>query len=500
MSYQLYKPLRNHLRQYALFPSLRVIWAYMQHLQFKAKMPDDIQFDPAVLLSPNRMTYIVEWELAILAKELILHAPPHSPLDFRSWNSFSASINKIKDLDNNISKDQHYGKLVGEKILLHVYRLAHQQFHWQRKPNGNHLARYFKIFSHPEVDPIIEAEYGIETEKMYFFALAMMGMYMKTFSAAGIQDYEKFGIRKEVVLKLVDRLSSDVATLRSQIEEYQSYDQDFPFTLNPLVRKPLIKVPTSKEILFLCPIPTYLFTRLTEGIYYDICNHRSFANAFGSAFQSYIGDVIDLVAKGTGLKYLPEQNYFVGKDRKASIDWIAMDDSATLFIECKSKKVRYEAKISLADTTVLDEDLDKMAEFIVQAYKTMVDSEHGLYPHWKPDQKPVFPLIVTLENWHILGPELRGALNSRVESSLNSLKIDTEILERSPYSICSTEELEHAMYVMSRAGINNVMKHKNEGAQKEWGLMTILHNYFREELRKSGNLFPDPFKIPALES
>lgn len=50
------------------------------------------------------------------------------------------------------------------------------------------------------------------------------------------------------------------------------------------------------------------------------------------------------------------------------------DESATLFIECKTKKIRYEAKSSIASTTVLDEELEKMADFVVQSYKTLLDA------------------------------------------------------------------------------------------------------------------------------
>jgi len=42
-----------------------------------------------------------------------------------------------------------------------------------------------------------------------------------------------------------------------------------------------------------------------------------------------------------------------------------------LFIECKTKKLRYGAKIGL------DEDLEKMAGFIVQIYKTLTDALNG---------------------------------------------------------------------------------------------------------------------------
>jgi hypothetical protein len=39
-------------------------------------------------------------------------------------------------------------------------------------------------------------------------------------------------------------------------------------------------------------------------------------------------------------------------------------------------------KVGLASTDILNEDLDKMAGFIVHIYKTLTDAMKGRYPHW----------------------------------------------------------------------------------------------------------------------
>jgi len=129
--YDLYKPLRNELREHSLFRSLRVIWAWMQQLQFGVEFPGDIEVPQAVrcaLRSPTRGVY--EWDLALLAKELIVWAPEIGRVDMSSWSAFSTILNKLKDLDNGISV--FYEKPFREHIFIEMYRIAHHQFRWQR--------------------------------------------------------------------------------------------------------------------------------------------------------------------------------------------------------------------------------------------------------------------------------------------------------------------------------------------------------------------------------
>ena len=84
-----------------------------------------------------------------------------------------------------------------------------------------------------------------------------------------------------------------------------------------------------------------------------------FSQAFGPSFQNYVGEVLAATTRDSTATFLAEEKYQVGKNRKDSVDWIVEDDTATLFIECKTKKVRYEAKVALTDTVALNEGFRK---------------------------------------------------------------------------------------------------------------------------------------------
>ncbi|MCE5319266.1 MAG: hypothetical protein LLG04_18120, partial [Parachlamydia sp.] len=74
--YEMYKPLRNHLRKCGVVDSLRVIWCYAQNLQFNDEFPEDIEVHKRYLRADHnkRTTWISEWHLAILAKEVLINS------------------------------------------------------------------------------------------------------------------------------------------------------------------------------------------------------------------------------------------------------------------------------------------------------------------------------------------------------------------------------------------------------------------------------------------
>jgi hypothetical protein len=241
------------------------------------------------------------------------------------------------------------------------------------------------------------------------------------------------------------------------------------------------------------PIPTFLFRRFTDGVYYEICDAKGFADAFGHSFQKYVGEMLSKANYGDRLTIVAEHAYHVGKDRKDSVDWIVSDPTGDLFVECKTKKLRVDAKIGLTSTTVLNDDLDKMAGFIVQIYKTLFDAVNGRYAHWLPSQdKPLYPVIVTLEEWFAFGDKIFPAVDEIARRKLAELQMSSTIVDRYPYTICSTEDFELAAQIMQSTGIHSVMSKKTVGEHLLWPLYSFLGTVFKDELaqvRKRDSLF-----------
>jgi hypothetical protein len=339
--YDLFKRLRNELRKQAIHPSLYVMWAWMQHLQFQLPLPRDIDLPLGMALKPwGPQKGVYEWELAVLVKQLLAEAPDTGSTDLRSWRSFSATLNTLKDLDNDIS--DRYGELYRSKIFVEMSRHAHHQFWWQRSYKlGPEVTRYLKIFSSPAVDAILQSHLGMSTRALYAIGLSFSGHFLGAYEFVAPIKIHLTSVTAQDVDRFLSLYARDMEAMRALCREAQSFDENFIYAFNPLLQYPLVSYAGGSRLI--APAPRLLLRRFTEGVYYDV----------------------------------------IGKNKKRSIDWIASDTTGELFIECKTKRMRLDAKFALSDLTPLEGELDKLGYFAVQVYKTLTDALEGGYPHWR---------------------------------------------------------------------------------------------------------------------
>jgi hypothetical protein len=478
-------------------PSLAAVHSYVQHLQVREPLPPHIETRAGFSMANKVDKGVFEWELDILSKELILNAPSRGTSDFTRWRCFSESVNELKRLEVNTTR--HY-RAVTNDIFLELYRIAHRQFPWQRGLDQHSLLRYFKIFNSTGVAPILEARLGVSTPVLYRLGLALTAAFLNQWAIRPPLADDSAGVVQEEVSRFLARFSTAIPALRAEIAATQSYDQGYPYSFNPLRIWPLVQLAVNGRPMVAAPIPTFLYWRFTDGIYYELCDAPDFGAGFGSAFQSYVGEVLIAASRGRQV-VLSEQQYYVGKDRKDSIDWILDDDTGSVFLECKTKRLRLESKRSIATTAELNQDLDAMATFVTQVYKTIVDAKAGCYSHWKWREGPIYPLIVTLEEWYTFGHRILEKVDEQVRLKFTERGLALELLDQFPYSICSVADLERASRIMSEVGVTSFMSKQFIPEHKYWPMDSVMRDSFPGELaRMKETLFPDDFGTihPAL--
>ena len=492
--YSLYKPLRNALRKQPLLPSLQVIWAWMQHLQFSEALPDWLGVPDQIRRSPpGPHKGIYEWELALLARELIAEAPLRAPLDARrnlyTWGEFARVVNKLKDLDNAISAS--YPELFRDRIMFEMSRIAHHQFRWQHGMRAD-VTRYFKIFSHPGMDAILQAHLGISARGLLTVGLSAAGHYLGQFNLPVPARHQLGGVSSEQIEWFFNAYGRDLDDMRKQCADARTFDERFVYSFNPLVQFPLVSCSLGSERHVVCPVLGFLIRRFTEGVYYDVVNAPGFDAAFGGAYQAYVGEVFRAANTRGSLTVLPESEYWAGKDRKLSVDWIASDSSGELFVECKAKRLRVDAKAALGDLTVLQQELEKLAEFAVQIYRTLADALDGKYLHWTPSERPIFPLVVTLEDWYVFGHAIAAEIDAHLRSAFKDKGLDQGMLERFPLRICSVAEFEDLVSIIARKDVLSVMNEVVSAKRRLWLLHAALNDAFHDDHLKLSRteLFP----------
>jgi hypothetical protein len=468
--FQEYKPLRNKVAQLCIEDALGVIWAYCNYLQM-----DDFQFPrqqievrPEFLNLELPRGWVPEWELELLAKEVVINAGTAAwrGRTLRTWNTLAEIVNSLKSLEDRI-----YGAFGSpESVLVEMIRMAHRQFIWQgNRPSASLIVRYFKIFSRPAIDEICQARIGLDIWQTYMCGVACIGHFLHrpTLTVPFTSNIDALPI--ELFEKFFAFMSKPIYELRAVLKSEQQYNANFAYAYNSLRAYPLVKMLCQGNWALVCPLMTLLCWRFTGGLYYELINVPEFANEFGAGFQRYVGDVIERACPNP-MRRLDEREYWRGKSKKRSVDWIVADECAALFIECKAKRLSWGAKVSLTDLGALEADIDTMAAAVVQVYKTLADYLANSYPHFPfKEGRKIFPTVVTLEHWRMFGPVMMAKLDEAVASRISAARLPADLCERMPYSVWAIEDLEAGLQLMHANGIADFMEGKLSSKEmSEW--------------------------------
>jgi hypothetical protein len=424
-----------------------------------------------------------------LVRELILNAEETSnraTRTLRRWDYFSRAVNKLKTLENEIG-----GLYPRGTALREMHRIAHRQFPWQERPNHRYAARYYKIFTQPELRAITERVIGVSVENMYLAGFALLGAFFDLLVVNYPPNISIPGLDLAKLDAFLRHFSLGIRELRERIAAAQQFNENYAYTFNPLRAFPIVRMEASGRDGIVCPLPTFLFRRFTDGVYYEICDEPGFDAAFGKAFQTYIGEVIHAADTQAIFSIVPEAPYSAGKDERRTVDWLVEDSTGVLFIEAKTKRLRFDAKVDLSSGH-LENELEKMAQFIIQIYKTVGDYRAGRYPIAWDGQKKIYPLIVTLEEWFLFGPAIFNEIDSRVRTKLASEALPVQWIDEMPYSVCAIDDLEVLLQVVSVERAAPVVGGKAENPEfRQWAMRSFLLSRFAEQVRETKPLFPN---------
>lgn len=503
--YNNYKPLRNHLNKLTLDDSFFVIWSYIQHLQFNNKFSQDIEVSLEFLNKDHiqKIRMCSDWELETITREIIINVQNGSFTDesLKKWSYFAGAINKLKNIENEIG-----GIFVNkDNILVELFRISHRQFPWQVRPNGEYLTRYYKIFSQDSLNKILNETLGLSAKELYLSGMLFIGAYLKSPAINIPINVQVNAIKNEEIEKFINIFSLDINSLREKVKNEVQYNDKFAYSFSSLRSFPIIKMPYRQKESLVCPLPTLLFWQITDGIYYKILEKiksiqdeekqkkllGDFGNSLGQHFQDYVGEVIKKSFKDNN--FFKEQEYKDGKNRKDTVDWLILDDKAMLFIECKAKRMNLPAKIELNDDNFIKSELDKMADFIKQVYKSIDDYRNNKYPNIKYDRnKKIFPIILTLEQWYLFGDKFLNELDNIIKAKIKEINLDENFLVDYPYSICSIDEFEKMSQIIREIGITDFMSKKLfDQDRRLWAFQPFMSSDFNEEYKKTKILFDD---------
>ncbi len=500
--YDAYKPLRNYLRQVDLINGLGAIRWYVNYFQTKVPqpVPSDMEVDRALLGDKTKaFTIYLPWQMTVLAREVVINsATAGYTKDLRKLRDFASALNKVKDIDNYIG--EHY---VDQGNVLHILSklMSHQQFVWQEnRPNHQTWNRYFTIYQHEQVRPIFEKFFGITVEKFFVFSMLVWYNYTQflgMFYPPNIQ-MEQIGATLADYDLFIKNYSLPLDELRAKLAdttEERHLEPDFFYYYDSLKKYPLILSEMEGKPSHICPVPTYLYWRTTDGIYYELIGERGFDQALGEAFKNYIGDVINKQTYSRSVVVLDADTYI--KPELPKPDWIFIDTDTALFIECKSKRMTMSAKTEPSYTPITEAQLKKLAESIIQCYKSIVDADKRNYKDLSK-VKGLYPAVVTLESWYVVG-DIAAKLKTEVLKEATRQSIGNEIIEEHPYLVLSAQDFENLVSVLRTKPLGEIIPPFFADPQyDEWQFDSYLGHVYPSE-SKGYKLFSKNFLTETIE-
>lgn len=485
--YPAYKPFRNYMRRFGLVPSLQQLWGYVLHIAEKQPLhPSLAEGKPAHV---DMVSHLHPWDLEILVREVILNAGDRGSDGLSRWNELATAVNHIRRLEGvpYTPGDER------ANVMVDLQRMAHRQFRWQSgsAKRAAQIVRALKVFGSDQLDAKVRDQTGMDMRQLLRLGMVVNGGLLNRPVLWLATDYSPIGISPGASRAFLERLTCDLITLRDRTRESQQYNDAWLYAAFPLEHTPLIRLDPAHPDHVLCPLPRYLLNRITSGVFYDIVNSDGFANAYGNAFQSYVGEVIGVTLLPPRFRVIEERPYAETKaNLKHGADWIVSDGSGHMFIECKTKRLSLGAK-NVTDHEVVAKDIAAMSQAIVQNYKNILDAKKGVTA-WHPDDLPVYPLIVTLEDWHLFSTHFTDRLREEVNQALVHEGIAHHVVEQMPYTVTSVSDLETALQVIAVRGIAEVFTLKTKLQHRDWGWIGFLHQYFSDEFTSAlALLFPE---------
>jgi hypothetical protein len=304
----------------------------MLNLQFNIPIPNHYGV-PAEFSSASskmdKVKWISEFQLETLCREIILHGMEfgRSPKMLREWNTLARVINKLKDLEDFIAERFRSAGL----IMQELHRTVHRQFPWQMsRPTAGNITRYLLIYNSPSLHGIIQRTTGLTVHELFLMGQGLLGMFLSSFAMFYPPTIEIPGLTNAILDKFLHHFAIPLSTLKQKLRVEREMNDRFSYAYSSLRAWPLIRATYQGRDSVVCPMPTLLFWRFTSGVYYEICHDEEFGNAFGAAFQLYVGQVLQRGTSVENMAIYPETEYHVGRDLKRTVDWIAAQDNAAL--------------------------------------------------------------------------------------------------------------------------------------------------------------------------
>lgn len=486
--YDDWKPIRNFLRKVDPKNALEVIRYYSLFSGVPGENPpappDYIEVNTKVL--SRDFIGIFPWDMEVVAREIVYSAEDGTTghvNDLRQWRHFANLMQKLRHLENTITKVD----IRSDNVLLEMFRIGHRQFpHQQDVMSKASIIRYGRLFTHHEVAPIVLDNTELPYEKIITIGIGFWSIF-KTYAAVEhpTQGFSGTNIIKDDIEKFLKLYSKSFSDIKHLVNNSHVVDNTFLYQYSPLTAYPLVKFERNQQLSYVCTSVNRFSSQITRGVYYMLFSDKRFDNAFGNAFEAYVGEVITKTIQGSSLcRVYPQETD--PSDGKRRCDWVLEQGNEFIMVECKTKRMAIGGYTILDDEADLVNQLGLLAEAVVQSYQGyLVYKNEGysppIYPYKSTKQAAI--CVVTLEKWYLYGVPLER-LREIVKEKLKDKEIALGIIEEVPYEVLGVDDFEKLAYLASQGvSIRDIFTAHSQGDESSHEFAVFMNNNFKDLLQ-----------------
>lgn len=465
-----YGNVKSTFRKLGLEESFVHIWAIAMHVARNIPLPYGYE-DLSPLAGRDLKKYVFPHHLDLILREVVLHGG-RGPVsrNLARWSDLAVAVNAITKYGDDVFDEKE-----SDAVMLTMHRCAHQQFNISNPLDKQKIGRYLSLYRDESLAKIFERRLGIGVDEYFLLAFGVLAGFMSRPTMNAGTDFSILGVSQVASSAFFARLVGFLPELRRALIDEQDLSSCWEYTRNAIHFRPLINVdPAAPERIY-CPMPALLEQRLFAGIFYDIVEEsEDFYKAYGAAFEALVGGV--LLGAGVHSKRTKPPVYHIGKRRMDGVDWLLSDDTAHVFVECKTKRITAAARTA-ATKSAVGQQIEVLAKAVFQNYRNIHDAREGAW-ELEHGRHKFYSLVVTLEDWHLFSPIASKMLRSMVADKLASAGLPESMLDEIPYYVCSIEELEQLISVLHGREFREVLDGLADEQYRGWMVGTYLRNSY----------------------
>ncbi|CUX80029.1 hypothetical protein [Roseibaca calidilacus] len=344
------------------------------------------------------------WTLETMVNEALVHPPapskpstPSKRLNTKLWQSFTMLFNLINDIEDAESLED----IPEGEILAAMSRIGWRQFGWQvGYKTASRMFRAWWLYNSLEANDHFEAKYGISLERFCFVAFGIAAQLTNfpavridsSMASVGISDAER-----DAVFNIIAKTSADA---RREAKNARAGKGQIAYKPSILRRWPLISVQKDESWEAFCPIPTLLYLRMSDGLFYDLVDNDNVRRIIGERFESYAVEITKHYI-GTEFQVLSEAEYGAKANpaKTPDVRVVSQQNALRVVIECKARKIPFKVLSSPNPYFENEEIYDELIKGVCQVWRYVSDVRRGVADNNWSISDDVVGLVLMLEPW-----------------------------------------------------------------------------------------------------